>query len=189
MRKSNTRLLLMNGLELTRHHVSPRVHKFLPEGVRGFPTSLRNLNSTRKTMGEAYFGKEVFVVRDERMDEDPYQEPFSQAWTGKTVHHDREGRRRTTSTSTAKEEEAQQFLWNLCLKKKWLILKKELYRNSWSWRHGETPIQKLDVYVECPALSSLSAHPEMCSLAFLLSEQFFLQDHSIDVCRTSCLGE
>ena len=75
----------MNGLELTRHHVSPRVHKFLPEGVRGFPTSLRNLNSTRKTMGEAYFGKEVFVVRDEWMDEDPYQEPFSQAWTGKTV--------------------------------------------------------------------------------------------------------
>ena len=75
----------MNGLELTRHHVSPRVHKFLPEGVRGFPTSLRNLNSTRKTMGEAYFGKEVFVVRHEWMDEDPYQEPFSQAWTGKTV--------------------------------------------------------------------------------------------------------
>ena len=75
----------VDGLELTRHHVSPRVHKFLPEGVRGFPTSLRNLNPTRKTTGEAYFGKEVFVVRDEWMDEDPYQEPFPQAWTGKTI--------------------------------------------------------------------------------------------------------
>ena len=124
----------VDGLELTRHHVSPRVHKFIPEGVRGFPTSLRNLNPTRKTMGEAYFGKEVFVVRDEWMDEDPYQEPFPQAWTGETIFTmiEKEGDE-LQAQEPPKKKKPRIPLEPVPEDEEMVDPQEELYQNSWLW--------------------------------------------------------
>ena len=74
-----------NGKELVRYHSTPRTTRFCPEGVKGIPVEISNLEQKTKTIGECVYGLNLY--KDEDLwqgDLHPAEEPFPLPWYGQT---------------------------------------------------------------------------------------------------------